>query len=120
MNAVIYCRVSTKEQAEGTSLDSQQQACREYAAHKNIHVSKVFVEQGESAKFADRTELLRLIDFCHNKQHNVQALIVWKLDRFARNVVDHFQIKQLLARYGVSASTGIRSVSGSWRKNRKN
>jgi DNA invertase Pin-like site-specific DNA recombinase len=31
-NIVIYCRVSSKEQVEGTSLESQERACSEYAA----------------------------------------------------------------------------------------
>jgi hypothetical protein len=56
MNGVIYCRVSSKEQVEGTSLESQEVACREYASRNNVTVSKVFVERGESAKFADRTQ----------------------------------------------------------------
>lgn len=102
MNGVIYCRVSTKEQAQGTSLESQKQACLEYAVRHEIRILKLFVEEGESAKFANRTELLKLLDFCRRKEHNVQALVVWKLDRFARNVVDHFQIKTLLVKHGVS------------------
>jgi site-specific DNA recombinase len=101
MNGVIYCRVSTKEQTEGTSLEWQKQACQEYAARKNIEISKVFVEMGESAKFADRTQLLKLIDFCKDKKNDVQVLIVWKIDRFARNVVDHFKIKSILGNSGV-------------------
>ncbi len=101
MKGIIYCRVSSKEQIEGTSLESQQAACREYANAKNIEILKVFVEQGESAKFADRTQLLELIDFCRKKKGSVDALIVWKIDRFARNVADHFNMKATLTKYGV-------------------
>ena len=107
MNGVIYCRVSSKEQIEGTSLDSQEAACREYAKAKNISVLRVFVEQGESAKFADRTQLVELIDFCRAHKGDVQVLIVWKVDRFARNVGDHFSVKATLAKQGV----GIASVT---------
>ena len=64
INGIIYCRVSSKEQIEGTSLETQEQACRECARSKNIKILKIFVERGESAKFADRTQLLELIDFC--------------------------------------------------------
>src|SRR5450759_3895574 len=101
MNAVIYCRVSSREQVEGTSLESQQLACEEYARAQNIHVLRVFVEQGESAKFADRTELLLLIEFCRENKGRVNMLLVWKVDRFARNVADHFSVKATLLRYGV-------------------
>ena len=101
MNGIIYCRVSSKEQTEGTSLESQEQACREYARSKHIGVLKVFVEQGESAKFADRTQLLELIEFSRKNKSNVELLLVWKVDRFARNVADHFKIKAELLKYGV-------------------
>jgi DNA invertase Pin-like site-specific DNA recombinase len=35
MNGIIYCRVSSKEQIEGTSLETQELACRDYARSKN-------------------------------------------------------------------------------------
>lgn len=101
MNGIIYCRVSSKEQIEGTSLESQEAACREYARSHNINTLEVFVEQGESAKFADRTQLLALIDFCRRNKGKVQVLLVWKVDRFARNVGDHFNVKAILSKYGV-------------------
>jgi DNA invertase Pin-like site-specific DNA recombinase len=101
MNAVIYCRVSSKEQIEGTSLESQEASCRDFALSKGMRVLKVFVEQGESAKFADRTQLLQLIDFCRQSQDKVDMLLVWKIDRFARNIADHYSIKTTLLKYGV-------------------
>jgi site-specific DNA recombinase len=100
-NGVIYCRVSSKEQVEGTSLETQEVACKDYAQTHDIKVLKIFVERGESAKVADRTQLVELIDFCRTNKTKVQALIVWKLDRFARNVGDHFSIKATLLKYGV-------------------
>ena len=101
MNAVIYCRVSSKEQIEGTSLGTQEAACRDYAQSKEMRVLKVFVEQGESAKFADRTQLLELIDFIRLSKDKVDTLLVWKIDRFARNIADHYSIKTTLLKYGV-------------------
>jgi site-specific DNA recombinase len=101
MNGIVYCRVSSKEQAEGTSLEFQEEACRDYARIHHITLLKVFVERGESAKFAERTQLLELIDFCRTHKGAVQVLIVWKIDRFARNVSDHFSVKATLLKYGV-------------------
>ncbi|HSU55811.1 MAG TPA: recombinase family protein [Candidatus Dormibacteraeota bacterium] len=101
MNVVIYCRVSSKEQIAGTSLESQERACRDYANAKGMRVLKVFIEQGESAKFADRTQLLQLIEFCRQSQDKIETLLVWKIDRFARNVADHYSIKTALLKYGV-------------------
>jgi DNA invertase Pin-like site-specific DNA recombinase len=101
MKAIIYSRVSSKEQIEGTSLASQETACYEYARDKGFHVIRVFREEGESAKFADRTQLLQLIDFCRANKGTIERLLVWKVDRFARNVTDHFNVKATLAKYGI-------------------
>jgi site-specific DNA recombinase len=101
MNAVVYCRVSSKEQVDGTSLESQELACREYAARNRINIQKIFVERGESAKFADRTQLLELLAFCRNRSHSVDCLLVWKVDRLARNVGDHFSIKASLLKQDI-------------------
>jgi site-specific DNA recombinase len=101
MNAVIYCRVSSKEQVGGTSLESQELACREYAARNRIETVKVFVERGESAKFADRTQLLELLAFCRNRANAIDCLLVWKVDRLARNVGDHFNIKASLLKQNI-------------------
>lgn len=101
MNAVVYCRVSSKEQVDGTSLESQEIACKEYAARHQLSISRVFVERGESAKFADRTQLLELLEFCRNRDNRIEQLLVWKVDRLARNVGDHFNIKAALLKLGV-------------------
>lgn len=100
-NAIVYCRVSSKEQVDGTSLESQEQGCRDYAARNDLNVVRVFIEKGESAKFADRTQLLELIEFCGHRQNEVRALLVWRVDRLARNVGDHFNIKASLMKTGV-------------------
>ena len=44
MKAIIYCRVSTKEQVENFSLGSQEKACRDYAKRNNFEVDSIFIE----------------------------------------------------------------------------
>lgn len=61
----------------------------------------VFVDRGESAKFADRPQLLELLSYCKGREHSVELLLVWKVDRLARNVGDHFNIKATLMKQGV-------------------
>jgi site-specific DNA recombinase len=100
-HGIAYCRVSSKEQVEGTSLESQELACREFGRSRGITVERVFVGRGESAKFADRPELLEILDYCRTHRGEVDVLLVWKLDRLARNVADHFNIKATLLKYGV-------------------
>ncbi len=98
---IIYCRVSSAEQVENTSLESQQRNCIEYANREGIEVAAVFIEEGESAKTANRTEFMKAITFCGDKKNKVTHFIVYKLDRFARNQNDHVVTQATLRRYGV-------------------
>jgi site-specific DNA recombinase len=100
--AVIYCRVSTKEQVEeGNSLVTQEKICREYALRNGYDIAEIFIEQGESAKTADRTELKRLFTYCANRKNQIAAIISYKIDRISRNTDDYSQIRILLKNYGV-------------------
>ncbi len=100
--AIIYTRVSTDEQAKtGLSLENQEKACKDFAERLGYKVLEVFREEGVSAKTADRKELLRLLNFCRTNKGSVDALIVWKVDRFARRAEDHLTLKALLIKFGV-------------------
>ena len=109
--AVIYVRVSTVEQAEeGNSLVTQEKACREYAFKIGYEVVVVFVERGESAKTANRTELQSMLKFISQKKNNITAVIVYKIDRMSRNTDDYSQIRLLLKRYGVSIKSATEQI----------
>lgn len=100
--AVIYCRVSSKEQVdEGNSLSTQEKNCREYAITNGFDIARVFVEKGESAKTQNRTELKLLLSFCADRKNKIEAVIAYKIDRISRNTDDYSQIRILLNRYGV-------------------
>ncbi|MGY3214580.1 recombinase family protein [Mucilaginibacter sp. HD30] len=106
--AVIYCRVSSREQAdEGNSLVSQERLCREYAAKEGYEIAEVYVESGKSAKTAKRKELQRLMDFCSKDKGGVHAMIAYKVDRISRNLIDYNTIKVRLKKCGVE----IKSVT---------
>jgi site-specific DNA recombinase len=102
MQAVIYVRVSSGEQVIGTSLDSQETQCRRFCAERGFTVLEVFREEGESAKTADRTALLRALEYCRKNKGKVQAFVVAKVDRFARNTEDHFYVRKLLLERGAT------------------
>ena len=61
MIAVIYCRVSTKEQTQNLSLPTQRAACEAYCRRQGMEVLRVFTERGESAKTADRPQLQAML-----------------------------------------------------------
>src|ERR1700733_4462293 len=104
--AVIYLRVSTKEQAtkggerEGFSIPAQREACRRKAASLDATVAEVFADRGESAKTADRPELQRLLTYV--AANRVTYCIVHKVDRLARNRADDVAINLALKQAGVT------------------
>ena len=105
--AVIYCRVSTKEQVENLSLSTQQQACEEYCQREGLKILHAFIESGESAKTAERPEFQNLLGFCRQHKGQVQFVVVYNLTRFAREKFVHFRVRALLQGLGVT----LRSVT---------
>ena len=102
IKGIIYTRVSSDEQVKGTSLDFQEELCRNYCKEKGIEVLAVFREEGASAKTADRAEFLRAIECCRKNKGKLTAFVVAKVDRFARNTEDHFYVRKILFDYGVT------------------
>ena len=98
--AIIYVRVSSADQVEGTSLDDQEKRCLKYCEENGYTVLNVFREEGASAKTADRKILLDALEFCRKNKGMVDAFVVWKVDRFARNTEDHFGVRKILMDYG--------------------
>jgi site-specific DNA recombinase len=101
---VIYARVSSWEQVSNTSLDRQIRECREYAKRFNIEIiADPFVEEGQSAKSAERDEFQKAIKFCATtKKPKVDFFIVHKIDRFARNQADHVATQVVLRKVGTT------------------
>ena len=114
MKAIIYTRVSTKEQfVMGLSPENQEKACSAFALSNGYGVEKVFIEEGESAKTANRTQLLELFGYCSKNKGKIDALIVWKLDRLARSAEDHFMIKAMLLKFGVKLMSATEPIDDS-------
>src|SRR5687767_14864165 len=101
MNCVLYARVSTDKQAEkDLSIPAQLQAMREHARHQQWTVVGEFVEPGASARTTARPVLRELLQRCR-RPPQVNVVLVHKIDRLARSVVDHATIKALLKKAGV-------------------
>ena len=99
--AVVYLRVSTKEQATNQSLNAQRKACTEYCHQHDLELVEVFRDEGESAKTAHRREFRKLLDFCKTNRGRVQYLVVQDLSRFSRDTHDHEVIRAMLLGFGV-------------------
>ena len=97
MRVVLYCRVSTEEQARhGLSLAAQIEALRKFAEAHQYNVVGEFADEGISARCAykKRPALLKLLEAV--EQDRVDLILFCKLDRWFRNVAAYYQVQPIL------------------------
>jgi len=100
--AVAYIRVSSQKQVEeGNSLESQEKQVKAYSQSHGFKLVHIFREEGQSAKTDRRPVLLQMLKHCSMKKSDVKVVIIPKIDRLARNVMDYSNIKLRLHKYGV-------------------
>ena len=81
--AVIWTRVSTKEQAEhNLSLETQEKACKDYAKRLGIEVVRIMGQTNESAKIEGKLYREMIAYVSSNRQIN--TILVYSFDRFSR------------------------------------
>ncbi len=107
MRAIAYCRVSTKEQTQNLSIPTQQRGCRSYCEQQGLTLVREFIEEGESAKTMQRTQLKELIAYCTANRGKVDVLVVYSISRLSRDQHDYAVIRSFLAGLGVT----VRSVT---------
>src|SRR5437762_6346997 len=111
--AVIYARVSSKEQEkEGFSIPAQLKLLKEYAAAQGFAVANEYVDV-ETAKQTGRTSFGEMVAYL--KAHPfVRVMLVEKTDRLYRNLkdwvtVDELEVEIHFVKEGVVLSRGSRS-----------
>ena len=121
-NAIIYTRVSTKEQAENnSSLETQRSYCENYAKSNGIHVLKYFGGTYESAKTDERREFKKMIAFAKQNK-SIGYIIVYSYDRFSRTGANAAFITESLKDIGVnviavSQNIDTSTASGKFQQN---
>jgi site-specific DNA recombinase len=107
VRCVIYLRVLTKEQVEkdlteeGFSIVAQREACVRRIRDEGWELVDEYVDRGESARTADRPRLRAMLARVA-EDGDVEAVVVYKVDRLARNMEDHIAIRAALRRRGVT------------------
>ena len=108
MTAVIYARYSSDSQREA-SIEGQLRDCKDYAEKNGITVVGTYIDRAYSAKTDDRPEFQHMIKDSAKKIFDV--VLVWKLDRFARNRFDAVNYKYQLEKNGVHLVSAMEPIS---------
>ncbi|MBA7562160.1 hypothetical protein ES708_03809 [subsurface metagenome] len=101
MKVAIYARVSSERQDIDLSISAQLNALREYASRNGHAVVKEYIDEAESGRSIDRPGFKQMIVAARQKTTPFEAILVWKLSRFARNREDSIIYKSLLRKQGI-------------------
>jgi site-specific DNA recombinase len=87
----IYARVSTDEQAkEGFSIPAQKERLRAFCESQGWRIEEEYIEEGWSAKNLERPQLQKLLKDVKRKK--VDIILVYRLDRLTRSVLDLYSL----------------------------
>jgi site-specific DNA recombinase len=96
----LYIRVSTEDQAkEGYSLEVQREYLESFANREGLEIFKVYQDDGISGYTTERSALKQLLKDA--KQKKFDLVLVYKIDRFSRNLKDLLNLVDELSSYGV-------------------
>lgn len=108
MKAVIYARYSSDNQRE-ESIEGQIRECTAFAEKNGITVLRHYIDRAFSAKTDNRPEFQQMIRDSNRKLFDL--VIVWKLDRFARNRYDSARYKSQLKKSGIKVVSATEVIS---------
>ena len=110
MNAVIYARYSSQNQTE-QSIEGQLRDNYAWAKQQGVTVIAEYIDRALTGTKDNRPDFQRMIADAASKKF--QMVIVWKLDRFARNRYDSAVYKAKLKKYGVKVVSVMENITDS-------
>ena len=108
MNLVIYARYSSHSQNE-QSIEGQLQTCYGYARANGHVVIAEYIDRAQSGTTDSRVEFQRMI--ADSDKHTFEGVLVYQLDRFARNRYDSAINKAKLKKNGVRVLSARENIS---------
>ena len=107
-NAVIYARYSSDKQTE-LSIDAQLTACYNFAKLKDLNVIHEYIDRAYTGRNDNRPEFRKMIK--DSDKRNFEYVLVYKLDRFARNRYDSAINKKTLRNNGVRVLSAMENLT---------
>lgn len=108
-NIVIYARYSSDAQKKD-SINQQVNACTKYAEMNDMNIIKIYKDEAKTGRNDDRDEFQRMLRDSRHKAF--EAVLVWKFDRFARNMRDALNNEYILEENGVKVISATELIPG--------
>lgn len=101
--SLIYCRVSSKSQLEGSGLESQEHRCRVFAAERQLEVERVFPDDvSGQGDFMKRKGMVALLEYLELNSDTDYVVIFDDLKRLARDTLTHLTLRTSLKRFNAT------------------
>ena len=112
MRVAIYTRVSTEDQArDGTSLEVQRDSLVSFAKKEDWQIADIYVDDGYSGYSIERPALRKLLADARKKKF--EMVLVYKIDRFSRNLRDLLNLVAELENIDVSLKSATEAYDTS-------
>ena len=110
ISAVIYARYSSDNQRE-ESIEGQLRECNEFAVKNGMTVVRTYADRALSVRTDHRPQFQQMIR--DSNTHAFEVVLVWKLDRFARDRYDSTHYKHQLKKNGVKVMSATEAIADS-------
>lgn len=108
MNVVIYARYSSHNQTE-QSIEGQLKVCYEYAKKNKLTVINEYIDRAISGTSDNREQFQKMLKDSEQKQF--QGVLLYQLDRFARNRIESAINENILNKNGVEIISAKENLS---------
>lgn len=109
MKVVLYARYSPGSSQNDQSIEGQLKVCREYAERNNYNIIYEYIDRATTGTSDNRPQFLKMIEDSSKK--NFEGILVYQLDRFARNRYDSATYKSKLKKNGVRVLSARENIS---------
>ena len=104
-----YARFSSNNQ-RAESITTQLDTIKKYCDLKNMEIVKVFTDEAKTATSDEREGFIQMIE--ESKLKKWEGIVLYSLDRFSRNVANHYYYKSILDDYGIKLYAVIDGLDG--------
>ncbi len=105
--AVIYARYSSNSQTE-QSIEGQLRVCQQYAQNNDLFIVDTYIDRAMTGTNDNRLAFQKML--ADSKKKQFDFVIVYKLDRFARNKYESVTNKQRLKDNGVGLLSAMENI----------
>ena len=85
-NVILYCRVSSDEQTQNTSLKVQEDRLREYCERNQYNIVECYREDYSAKTFTKRPEMRKIMAYCRATPKRVDEILFLRWDRYSRSL----------------------------------